>query len=86
MNDLFLRFDTRDAAIAALEPLGMAYADSEGGVHLVQASHGFALWEVGEIPGREGWHINIRVVDPAFDISALEPFRVYPAAPVCVWA
>ena len=39
----------------------------------------------GEVP-LDGWHVNVRLVDGAEDGTALEPFRVYPANPVRVWA
>jgi hypothetical protein len=92
MIDLYLRFDTQQDALAALRLLGITRiiepqdeAD-EPVEHISQGSHQYALWEVGEIPGIDGYHINIRIVDPNFDISSLEPYRVYPKNPVCIWA
>jgi hypothetical protein len=89
MIDLFLRFDSQQDALDTLRPLGMTYTDKEADEPseiISQGSHQYALWEVGEIPGRDGYHINIRVIDPEFDITLLEPYRVYPRNPVCVWA
>jgi hypothetical protein len=51
-----------------------------------QGSHQFALWEVGEIIGVDGWHINLRIIDVNFDVSGLEAYAVEPKHPVCVWA
>lgn len=86
MTDLYLRFDTPVAMLEALHPLGMTYMADEGEEHVIQGSHQFALWEIGEIPGVEGWHVNLRVIDPEFDVSSLEPFVVHPTSPRCVWA
>ena len=86
MNDLYLKFPTPAAMLAALQPLGMTYTDDEGNEHASQGSHQFALWEVGEIEGCEGWHANVRVIDPAFDVSSLDQFAVSPTAPRCIWA
>lgn len=58
----------------------------EGEERASQGSHQFALWEVGEIPGIEGWHVNLRVIDPEFDVSSLEPFAAHPTSPRCIWA
>lgn len=85
-SDHYLRFDTEAAALEALNPLGMTYTDDEGTEHASQGSHSFALWVLGEIPGVEGWHVNLRVIDPEFDVSSLEPFVVHPTSPRCVWA
>jgi hypothetical protein len=51
-----------------------------------QGGHDFALWEVGEIEGVEGWHINVRLVNEEFDVSGLEQYRVEPTKPRVVWA
>jgi hypothetical protein len=91
MIDHFLKFPTESAMLDALRPLGMTYTEpTEDGADLVerasQGSHQFALWEVGEIPGKDGWHVNLRVIDEAFDVSSLEVFCVHPQFPVCVWS
>lgn len=79
MIDYYLRFETREAAFAALEPLGMVRNGA-----LILASYEFALWEVGEIEGITGWHINLRALN--CDVEALAPYMVQPRNPVCVWA
>jgi hypothetical protein len=84
MIDLFLKFTDQAKALSVMQ--SFTYTDEEGTIHLAQGSHQHALWEVGELPGREGWHVNLRVLDPEMDLSALEPYRVYPATPDCVWA
>ena len=86
MMDLFLRFADQAEMLFVLEPLGMTYTDDEGIVQVSQGGHQYALWEVGTIEGRDGWHLNVRQIDMELDLSALEPFRVYPPYPVCVWA
>ena len=86
MIDLYLRFADQAEMLSVLEPLGMTYTDDEGVVKVSQGGHQYALWEVGEILGYTGWHVNIRQIDMEMDLSALEPFRVYPPYPVCVWA
>lgn len=96
--DLYLKFPDPAALLDALRPLGMTYFappepqidpetdHPESEEHISQGSHQFALWEVGEIPGVDGWHVNLRVIDPEFDVSSLEPFVVHPTSPLCVWA
>lgn len=59
---------------------------TEGEERASQGSHQFALWEVGSIEGIDGWHVNLRVIDPEFDVTSLEPFAVHPTSPLCVWA
>jgi hypothetical protein len=86
MTDLYLKFPTPAAMLAALQPLGMTHTDDDGIEHASQGSHQYALHEVGEIEGSEGWHVNLRVIDPEFDVSALAEFEVHPGAPRCVWA
>ena len=86
MIDLYLRFADQAEMLSVLEPLGMTYTDDEGVVKVSQGGHQYALWEVGEILGYTGWHVNIRQIDMEMDLSTLEPFRVYPPYPVCVWA
>jgi hypothetical protein len=86
MNDLYLRFPDQPTALEVLLPLGMTYTDDKEVEHVSQGSHQFALWEVGEIIGVDGWHINLRIIDVNFDVSGLEAYKVEPQNPVCVWA
>lgn len=102
ISDLYLKFPDPAAMLEALRPLGMTYfappepqidpetypetGHPEGEERVIQGSHQFALWEVGEIPGTDGWHVNLRVIDPEFDVTSLEPFAVLPTSPLCVWA
>ena len=51
-----------------------------------QGGHQYAAHEVGELPDTTGWHLNLRVVDPEFDVSSLEQYAVSPRNPRCVWA
>jgi hypothetical protein len=85
-SDNFLKFPTESAMLDALRPLGMTYTDDEGTEHASQGSHQFALWVVGSIEGVEGYHVNLRVIDPDFDVSSLAEYEVSPRNPVCIWA
>jgi hypothetical protein len=85
-SDHYLRFDTPEAMLDALRPLGMTYTDDEGTEHASQGSHQFALWVVGLIEGVEGFHVNLRVIDPELDVSSLAEYEVSPRNPVCIWA
>ena len=64
----------------------MTYTGEDGNEQISQGSHAYALWEVGEINGKDGWHVNLRLIDQTFDVSPLDQYRVYPPYPVCVWA
>ena len=86
MTDYYLKFTDQSEMLSILEPLGMTYTDEEGQQHVSQGGHKYAAWEVGAIEGKEGWHLNVRVVNPEMDVSALEPYMVTPQHPVCVWA
>lgn len=83
MTDLYLKFTDQPEAISVMADY--TYTDDEGNVHLSQGSHQWALWEVGEIVGKDGWHVNLRVIDDTLDVSALEPYSVAPRNPACVW-
>jgi hypothetical protein len=88
MRDLYLRFPDQSTMLSALRSLGMTYmTEDEEPVEMVsQGGHQYAAHEVGEISGVEGWHYNLRVVDPEFDVSSLAEFEVYPTNPRCIWA
>lgn len=70
MNTLRLRFADEAAAFAALN--GMA-------------DRGVTIDIVGEIPGRVGWHVNLRGESEA-DRAALVAYVVAPAQPYRVFA
>ena len=85
MNDLYLKFPDQATMLEALRPLGMTYTTDE--VEMVsQGGHQYACHEVGELPEATGSHLNLRVVDPEFDVSSLAEFEVYPRNAKCVWA
>jgi len=85
MIDYYLKFPDQIAMLEALRILGMTYVIED--VEKVSlGGHQWAAWEVGEIPDRDGWHLNLRVIDPELDVSSLEEYRVNPRNPMCVWA
>lgn len=84
MIDYFLRFADQLEALSVMQ--AFTYTDDGGIVHLSQGGHQFALWEVGSIEGKDGWHVNLRVIDSELDVSALEAYKVSPKFPICVWA
>jgi hypothetical protein len=88
MTDYYLKFPDQPTALEVLRPLGMTYTTEgeEPTEQFSQGGHQWAMWEVGEINGVEGWHINLRVIDQELDVSSLEPYVVTPRNPVCVWA
>lgn len=86
MTDLYLHFASQADMINILSAMGMTYKDDDGTEHLVSGSHDYAAWEVGEIQGTEGWHLNLRMINPSFDVSALEAYKVFPRQPRVVWA
>jgi len=88
MRDTFYKFSDQATMLEALRPLGMTYTtEGDEPVEMVsQGGHQYATWTVGEIEGIEGFHLNLRVVDPEFDVSSLAEFEVYPTNPRCIWA
>jgi hypothetical protein len=56
----------------------------ETSIGVNQGGHQYALCVVGQIIGADGYHLNVRNID--FDLTALEPYRVIPKNPVCIWA
>lgn len=86
MIDLFLKFQNYQDAISIFKMLGKTQVNYENIEYIIQSTHQYSIWEVGEIPGKDGWHVNLRVIDHSFDTTELEPYRVYPQNPVCVWA
>ena len=88
MTDYFYKFPDQVTMLSALRPLGMTYmTEGDEPVEMVsQGGHQYATWTVGEIEGVEGFHLNVRVVDPEFDVSSLAEFEVIPTNPRCIWA
>jgi hypothetical protein len=84
MTDYFLKFLGQQQALEVMQPF--TYTDDEGITHLSQGGHQWALWEVSELNGYEGWHVNLRMIDEEIDVSYLEPYFVHPKQPKCVWA
>lgn len=86
MIDLFLRFDSQEQMLEIMTSMNLTYKDEEQNTRVSTGGHEYALWEVGEIPHKDGYHVNMRVIDPTFDTTPLEPYQVFPQQPVCVWA
>jgi hypothetical protein len=99
MSDYYLKFSSRDAAIAALEAAGMARNGvvPEGSV-FVDGSR-FDIHTVGVIMDptgegfdvvfvpQEGWHVNVRTDSPITPLpSGLAQYEVNPSTPRSVWA
>ena len=85
MKDYFYKFPDQATMLSALRLLGMTYTTED--VEMVsQGGHQYAAHEVGEISGVDGYHLNLRVVDPEFDVSSLAEFEVIPINPRCIWA
>jgi hypothetical protein len=85
MIDLYLKFDSYDHMMQVYRSMNLTLVQDDT-EFVSQGGHAYSLWEVGTIPGRDGYHVNMRVIDPTFDHSALEPYQVFPQNPVCVWA
>jgi hypothetical protein len=83
-QDYYLRFSDQQQALEVMQ--SFTYTDDEGNTHLSQGGHDYALWEVGILDETDSWHINLRVINPELDVSALEPYMVTPRNPKCVWA
>jgi hypothetical protein len=86
MIDYFYKFSDQQTMFDLLLPLNMAFTDEENNTRISQGNHQYAACEVGLIPGIDGWHLNVRLIDPTFDLSTLTPFQVTPQQPYCVWA
>jgi hypothetical protein len=85
LKDYFYKFPDQATMLSALRLLGMTYTTED--VEMVsQGGHQYAAHEVGEISGVDGYHLNLRVVDPEFDVSSLAEFEVIPINPRCIWA
>lgn len=87
MIDFFYRFIDQSTMFEMIAPLGMvSYYENNNVPFLNEGTHQYAAFQVGEIPGYDGWHLNIRQIDPDFDLSSLVNNQVFPPHPVCVWA
>lgn len=88
MNDYYLKFPDEEAANAVLFTSVAAQLDEEGNV-VVEASEKANYVNISVIGtivkdevALEGWHVNVR----AEASPELEPFQVFPLAPMRVWA
>jgi hypothetical protein len=88
MTDYYLKFPDQPTALEVLRPLGMTYTTEgeEPTEQFSQGGHQYAIWVVDSIENVEGFHVNLRLIDPELDVSSLEPYVVTPKNPRCVWA
>lgn len=81
----YLRAATEAEMLAALDAAGLISDDETGNRAPMQASHAHALDIIGAIPGKGGWHANMRIVgDLHAALAAVEIEE--PGQPVRVWA
>lgn len=85
MIDFYYRFLDQSEMFTLLEPLGMVSFSDDGVPQLIEGNHQYAAWQVGVIPSYDGWHLNVRQIDPEFDLSSLTDYQVFPHNPVCTW-
>ena len=78
--DIFLRAPSEASLLEALTSAGLMGEEGP-----IQASHTHALDVIGTIPGKAGYHANLRVVGQAH--AALAGVTIAaPAEPKRVWA
>lgn len=94
MRDLYLRFSDAAEMRHELIEFGFQNDEEQGGLY----HPGICLDVIGVIStavGEEepfeyitepGYHLNLRVVDDALDLSGLDSFTVNPKTPARVWA
>lgn len=86
MIDYYYKFLDETQMLEVLTANGMTYTDEDRNTTVSQGGHQYAACVVGEINGVDGYHYNLRLADLNFDVSVLEPYRVIPQNPRCVWA
>lgn len=86
MKDLYLRFESSEQMLEVMTSLNLTYQDEEHNTRVSTGGHEYALWELGHIPNKTGYHVNMRVIDANWDTTPLEPYQVFPQNPVCTWA
>ncbi len=86
MKDLYLRFESQAEMFQVCAMLEWVIEVPDQSPRLCAGNHQYSICEVGQIPGRIGWHVNVRVTDTDWNYSGLVPYIVYPTQPVCMWA
>jgi len=80
MRDLYLRATTEAALLSALDAAGLV---GEGGP--IQVSHTHALDVIGALPGKVGYHANLRITgEPHAALASVTIAE--PDNPMRVWA
>jgi len=74
----FIRFPDEVTGMKALDDARLL----DGDLQFITASHNHALDVIGEILGRDGWHVNY--IGELLD--GWDKYVVYPKNPVRVWA
>ena len=85
MTDYSLRFPDEASSFAVAQALD-AVSVTEDGPRLVRFTHRYALDVIGALEGRQGWHVNIRILDGSELPAELSQYIVTPEAPARVWA
>jgi hypothetical protein len=92
VRDYYLKFTDQQQALEVMQSFTYdAEVTGEDGEvttekQFSQGGHQWALWVVDSIEGVEGFHVNLRVIDPELDVSMLQEYAVTPRNPRCVWA
>jgi hypothetical protein len=73
----FIRFPDEVTGMKALDDAGLL----DGDLQFITASHNHALDVIGEILGRDGWHVNYSGEIP----ERWEQYVVQPTNPVRIW-
>lgn len=82
---LYLRAPTEAALLSALDAAGLMTNDEGGNRIPAQASHSHALDVIGILPGKAGYHANLRVSGEPHEALASVTIEA-PGNPMRVWA
>lgn len=85
MKDFFYKFLDEQEMFILITPLGMTSIGEDGTVSLIEGNHMWAAWNIGILNGYDGWHLNVRQIDPDFDLLSLDSYQVYPSEPKVIW-
>lgn len=89
MKDFFLKTTDATVFMAAMRTAGLIAQNEEGADFLVTAGQTFVLDVIGILPGVNGFHANLRLLDDADEsaFAALIAFAIpAPKTPSRFWA